>query len=58
VGRMARIEERDDIIELSSSDRMHVDIKKVVVASLFCLNYFNMSHDLRAKYYTVNTVNI
>ncbi len=34
MGRMARIQEGEDVVELSTRDRMHVGINKVVVVCL------------------------
>ena len=57
MGRMARIQKREDVVELSIRDRMHVEINNVVMVCLYHVELFNMSHDLRIKYNAVCTAN-
>ena len=40
MGRMARIQKREDVVELSTRDRMHVGINNVVVVYLYCVELF------------------
>ena len=40
MGRMTRIQEGEDVVELSARDRMHVGINKVVVVCLYCVELF------------------
>ena len=51
---MTRIQEGEDVVELSTRDRMHVGINKVVVVCCVDLGLLNMSHDLKDKYDTTN----
>jgi hypothetical protein len=55
MGRMARIQKREDVVELSTRDRMHVEINNIVVVCLYYVELFNISHDLRTKYNTICT---
>ena len=55
MGRMARMEERVDVIELSGRKRSHVGISKVTRLLLFIctmLKFLYKSHDIMAKYRT------
>ena len=40
MARMARIKEGEAVVELSTRDRMHVGINKVVVVYLCCVELF------------------
>ena len=58
MGRMTRIQEGEDVVELSTRDRMHVEVNKVVVVCCVDLGLLNMSHDHEAKYDITYTTNI
>ncbi len=40
MGRMTRIQKREDVVELSTRDRMHVEINNVVVVYLYYVELF------------------